>query len=94
MSDINNFCQGRLQLSKEPPSRVLSTAGIGFIERMLVPEPAKRMTVSQGLNDSWILDSSLPTPVQHGFVPNTSQEEFGTRTSKTPLALGSRTYAF
>jgi serine/threonine protein kinase len=59
--ELNNFCQKRSPFPKEPLHPRLTKMGIEFLERMLVPQPAERITAEDALNNIWIRNGSSPS---------------------------------
>ena len=54
--ELNKYCQKRATFPREPLYPRMSQIGIEFIERLLVPQPAQRLTVESALNDVWLLN--------------------------------------
>jgi serine/threonine protein kinase len=60
--DVHKFCRGMLSFPEEPLYPRMEGTGIEFIKRLMVPQPTRRMSVRDALQDLWILRSSLACP--------------------------------
>jgi serine/threonine protein kinase len=58
-TDTRRFCQRKSPFPNEPLSQTMSETGIRFIERLLIPEPASRLSAENAIRDPWIMISPL-----------------------------------
>jgi len=72
MQEVSKFCRKNSPFPEQPLYPRLTKMGIDFVRRLLVPQPAKRLSVKDALKDPWILND-LPANL-HGPTPITSGE--------------------
>ena len=86
LSDIRKFCQGALPFPKESLYPRTSETGIEFIKRLLVPQPAQRVSAENALKDTWIMNNYLTDP--RNPEPTTSQEPLAIRSNEATAIAG------
>ena len=86
LSDIRKFCQGALPFPEESLYPRISETGIEFIKRLLVPQPAQRVSAENALKDPWIINN-YPTDPRNP-EPTTSREPLAIRSSEATAIAG------
>ncbi|KAK2761291.1 hypothetical protein FQN54_001813 [Arachnomyces sp. PD_36] len=60
---IMKFCDKQISFPEAPLLEKFSTEGVGFVKRLIVPDPRERLSTTEALEDPWLLQG------KEGAVP-------------------------